>query len=226
MLDPLFVVFQRHPDGVVSVAYKEAEEADLCVSSLHQRWFAKRRILAATWDGNTKYEVQETEQQREERLKKWESFLETDEKGSDKTDTKDEKNSKIDSQMKEEGENRSIDVAADEIAEKSYKSESNSNIDSKAALDKSAKGDFEMKNAITEAKSDISESESNTDSKTESDKSGKDDDELKKAITEAGTEPIQSSDKSNEMEMEESNREKGRSNATENDESSKVSEES
>ena len=224
-MSTLFVLFQRHPDGVVSVAYKEAEEADLCVSSLHQRWFAKRRILAATWDGNTKYEVQETEQQREERLKKWESFLETDEKISDKTDTKDEQNSKIDSQMKEEGENRSIDVAADEIAEKSDISESDSNTDSKAELDKSGKLDVEMKNEIAE-KSGISESDSNTDNKIESDKSGKDGVEMKNEITEAGTESIQSSDKSNEMEMEESDKEKGRSKSSENEESSKGSEES
>ena len=47
------------------------------MSSLHQRWFAKRRILAATWDGQTKYEVEETEKEREERLKKWENFLVT-----------------------------------------------------------------------------------------------------------------------------------------------------
>ena len=71
---------QRHTDGVVSVTYKEAEQADLCVSSLHQRWFAKRRILAATWDGQSKYEVEETEKEREERLKKWENFLETGQK--------------------------------------------------------------------------------------------------------------------------------------------------
>ena len=76
---------QRHPDGVVSVTYKEAEEADLCVSSLHQRWFAKRRILAATWDGQTKYEVQETDKQREERLQKWENFLETGKKEAQAT---------------------------------------------------------------------------------------------------------------------------------------------
>ena len=202
--------------------------------------------MAATWDGNTKYEVQETEQQREERLKKWESFLETDEKVSDKTDTKDEKSSKIDSQMKEEGENRSIDVATDEIAEKSDISESDSNIDGKTELDKSGKGDVEMKNAIAEAKSNISESDSktdeaadkiaeksdifesdsNTDSKAALDKSGKGDVEMKNAITEAGNEPIQSSDKSNEMEMEESNREMGRSNAPENEKSKNVLDES
>ena len=69
------------------MAYKEAEEADLCVTSLHQRWFAKRRILASAWDGHTKYEVQETEKEREERLKKWENFLETDAKSSKETDS-------------------------------------------------------------------------------------------------------------------------------------------
>lgn len=74
------VVYDRHEDGVVTVHFKEPEEADMCVEYMNQRYFAKRRLLAATWDGLTKYEVQETEAEREARLKKWEKFLETGEK--------------------------------------------------------------------------------------------------------------------------------------------------
>ena len=74
-----YILLQRHLDGVVSVHFKEAEEADSCVQNLHQRWFAQRRVLAETWDGKTKYEVLETEEEREARLKKWEKYLETGE---------------------------------------------------------------------------------------------------------------------------------------------------
>ena len=43
---------------------------------MNDRWFAGRRLLAQTWDGVTKYDVEETEEQKEERLKKWEEYLE------------------------------------------------------------------------------------------------------------------------------------------------------
>ena len=114
---------QRHPDGVVSVAYKEAEEADLCVTSLHQRWFAKRRILASTWDGKTKYEVEETEQQREERLKKWENFLETGVKPADEKS----KDSAADSKVAESSDKAS-DVSKHTVEAKSSNEMENSRV--------------------------------------------------------------------------------------------------
>lgn len=73
------VVYDRHPDGVATVHFKEPEEADMCIEYMHQRYFGQRRVLAATWDGNTKYEIEETEAEREARLKKWENFLESGE---------------------------------------------------------------------------------------------------------------------------------------------------
>ena len=33
---------QRHPDGVVSLAFKEFEAADLCVTRMNGRWYAGR----------------------------------------------------------------------------------------------------------------------------------------------------------------------------------------
>jgi len=69
-------LLQRHEDGVVQVTFSEAEEADMCIEYMNQRYLAMRRILAATWDGKTKYEVQESEAEREERLRKWAEFLE------------------------------------------------------------------------------------------------------------------------------------------------------
>lgn len=46
---------QKHPDGVAQVTFSDAEEADLCIKLLNNRWFGKRQITAETWDGKTKY---------------------------------------------------------------------------------------------------------------------------------------------------------------------------
>ncbi|NXM85671.1 HTSF1 factor, partial [Oenanthe oenanthe] len=69
------LIFDRHPDGVASVSFKEATEADLCKLTLNGRWFGGRQLSAETWDGVTDYQVEETAREREERLKVWESFL-------------------------------------------------------------------------------------------------------------------------------------------------------
>lgn len=60
------------------VYFVEAEQADAFIAAQHHRWFAKRRIMATQWDGRTKFEIQETDAQRDQRLKKWDTFLESD----------------------------------------------------------------------------------------------------------------------------------------------------
>ncbi|XP_035829304.1 HIV Tat-specific factor 1 homolog, partial [Aplysia californica] len=72
------VLYDRNPEGVISVTFKEAEEADKCIAALNGRWFAKRRITAAAHDGKTRYEVQETEEEKAKRLAGWDSFLADD----------------------------------------------------------------------------------------------------------------------------------------------------
>lgn len=74
-------VYDHHPEGVVSVILGTPEEGDACVAALKGRWFAKRQIHAETYDGKTKYEIKETDAEREERLKGWEKFLQTDAEG-------------------------------------------------------------------------------------------------------------------------------------------------
>lgn len=69
------------------VHFAEAEEADMCVEYMNQRFLGKRRLLAATWDGKTKYDVEESEAEREERLKKWVEFLETGESSTTQSTT-------------------------------------------------------------------------------------------------------------------------------------------
>nr|XP_046266562.1 HIV Tat-specific factor 1 [Scatophagus argus]XP_046266563.1 HIV Tat-specific factor 1 [Scatophagus argus]XP_046266565.1 HIV Tat-specific factor 1 [Scatophagus argus] len=70
------ILFDRHPDGVASVAFKEPEEADACIQSFNGRWFGGRQLSAQLWDGTTDYQVEETTREREERLKGWSAFLE------------------------------------------------------------------------------------------------------------------------------------------------------
>ncbi|XP_074528159.1 17S U2 SnRNP complex component HTATSF1 [Halichoeres trimaculatus] len=70
------ILFDRHPDGVASVAFKEPEQADACIQSFNGRWFGGRQLSAQLWDGQTDYQVEETSREREERLKGWASFLE------------------------------------------------------------------------------------------------------------------------------------------------------
>ena len=40
------------------------------------RFFGGRKLNAHSWDGVTDYEVTETEEQKQERLKKWQEFIE------------------------------------------------------------------------------------------------------------------------------------------------------
>lgn len=49
------VKFQRNPEGVAQIFFKEAEDADKCIELLNNRWFGQRKITAETWDGKTKY---------------------------------------------------------------------------------------------------------------------------------------------------------------------------
>uniref|UniRef100_A0A8C3W6Y0 17S U2 SnRNP complex component HTATSF1 n=1 Tax=Catagonus wagneri TaxID=51154 RepID=A0A8C3W6Y0_9CETA len=69
------LLFDRHPDGVASVSFREPEEADYCIQTLDGRWFGGRQITAEAWDGTTDYQVEESTREREERLRGWEAFL-------------------------------------------------------------------------------------------------------------------------------------------------------
>ncbi|CAG0923473.1 unnamed protein product [Notodromas monacha] len=73
------VLHDRHPDGVAEVVFKEFENSDLCVQIMNRRLFGDRRLIAELWDGKTKYRIEETEEERKERLGQWEKFLESDE---------------------------------------------------------------------------------------------------------------------------------------------------
>lgn len=73
------VIYDRHPEGVAQVTFREPAEAQACVELLNGRWFSQRRISAEIWDGKTKYKVTETDAEIEARLAKWDKFLEDEE---------------------------------------------------------------------------------------------------------------------------------------------------
>lgn len=69
------VLYDRHPEGVAQVTFKEPSEAQACIQLLNGRWFAQKQISAEIWDGKTKYKIAETEAEIEERIAKWDKFL-------------------------------------------------------------------------------------------------------------------------------------------------------
>lgn len=62
----------------MSVAFKDFEAADMCVEKMNGRWYAEKQLEVSQWDGITNFQVEETDQERDERLSKWESFLKDD----------------------------------------------------------------------------------------------------------------------------------------------------
>ncbi|XP_028322735.1 17S U2 SnRNP complex component HTATSF1 isoform X2 [Gouania willdenowi] len=80
------ILFDRHPDGVASVSFKEPDQADACIASFNGRWFGGRQLSALLWDGTTDYQVEETTREREERLKGWSTFLGEGEKEQQSSD--------------------------------------------------------------------------------------------------------------------------------------------
>ena len=59
-----------------SVAFKDFDSADLCVARMNGRWYGGKQLEVAQWDGATNYQVEETDQEREQRLQHWQKFLE------------------------------------------------------------------------------------------------------------------------------------------------------
>lgn len=72
-------IYDRNPEGVVAVFFKEFEHADECVSLMNGRFFDGRRLSAENWDGRTKYKVKETEEEEQRRIEEWNRYLEEEE---------------------------------------------------------------------------------------------------------------------------------------------------
>ncbi|KAL0122872.1 hypothetical protein PUN28_007508 [Cardiocondyla obscurior] len=74
------VIYDRHPEGVAQVTFREPAEAQACVQLLNGRWFSQRKISAEIWDGKTKYKITETDAEIEARLQNWDEYLEQEDK--------------------------------------------------------------------------------------------------------------------------------------------------
>ena len=70
-------IFDNNPEGVASVCFTDFNHADACLSLMNGRFFAGRKLTAESWDGKTKYRVNETEEQVEKRMKEWDKFLDS-----------------------------------------------------------------------------------------------------------------------------------------------------
>ncbi|XP_017877315.1 HIV Tat-specific factor 1 homolog [Ceratina calcarata] len=73
------IIYDRHPEGVAQVTFREPAEAQACIQLLNGRWFSQRKISAEIWDGKTKYKVLETDAEIEARIAKWDKYLEDEE---------------------------------------------------------------------------------------------------------------------------------------------------
>ncbi|XP_015173549.1 PREDICTED: HIV Tat-specific factor 1 homolog [Polistes dominula] len=79
-------IYDRHPEGVAQVTFREPAEAQACVQLLNGRWFSQRKISAEIWDGKTKYKINETDAEIEARLDKWDKFLEREDEKKEKNE--------------------------------------------------------------------------------------------------------------------------------------------
>ncbi|KAF9919620.1 hypothetical protein FBU30_010731 [Linnemannia zychae] len=80
------IIYDHHPEGVVSVRFKDKESAELCVKLMSGRYFAGQRVAAEIYDGHTKYESHKTKEELEEeekqRLERYAKWLEAEEEKS------------------------------------------------------------------------------------------------------------------------------------------------
>lgn len=72
-------LYDKHPEGVCQVFFKEASEADMAVEMLNGRMFGLKVMDVKTWDGRTKYKIEESKEDEAARLAAWEKHLQEDE---------------------------------------------------------------------------------------------------------------------------------------------------
>ena len=118
----MFLFFQRNPEGVVAITFKDPEEADVCIQALNGRWFAARQISAMAHDGKTKYHIDETEEEYLKRLKQWEDFLE----GGSETDNKPENGTKQSDSVQSKDKQSEVKESSDKNTEENQSEENQS----------------------------------------------------------------------------------------------------
>ncbi|XP_016934246.2 17S U2 SnRNP complex component HTATSF1 [Drosophila suzukii] len=94
------VIYDRHPEGVAQINMSSPEEADQVIQMMQGRYFGQRQLSAESWDGKTKYKIDESAVEASERLSKWDEFLaqeEADKKAAEEEEKKEEEDQDDDS---------------------------------------------------------------------------------------------------------------------------------
>ena len=68
-------IVESNPKGVIRVKFRNPQHAAQCIEKMNRRYFDGRVIECHYWDGHTSYEIQETQEQQEERLRKFEEKI-------------------------------------------------------------------------------------------------------------------------------------------------------
>lgn len=88
------VLYEKNPEGVISVRFKDELSVLLCIRKMNGRYFAGKRIVAEVYDGKTKYKVdnplENKEEEERKRSEKYRQFLNQQESQEDQTSTKEE----------------------------------------------------------------------------------------------------------------------------------------
>ena len=73
-------IYHLHPEGVVTIKYREEDAAAQCVERMHGRFFGGRQLSATLWDGFTQFgkvkAVPDTQLEEEHRLAKFAEEIE------------------------------------------------------------------------------------------------------------------------------------------------------
>lgn len=79
-------VFDKHPEGVITIDFSTPEHAEKCVKTLDKYYYDQRIISAELWDGKTKYKIKETDEESQRRLEKWhEDIQKSDDEETEQT---------------------------------------------------------------------------------------------------------------------------------------------
>ena len=77
------ILYDKHPEGVCQIFFKDPAEADMAVQMLNGRLFNKNIMSVETWDGRSKYNINESSTEEKERLEQWEKFLQDGDEGDE-----------------------------------------------------------------------------------------------------------------------------------------------
>lgn len=75
-------IFERNIEGVVAVKFASTDACLQCIEVMNNRWYDGRKLKAQLYDGVTDYRYKETEEDRTERERKWQEWLEKEDLAS------------------------------------------------------------------------------------------------------------------------------------------------